>query len=72
MILLDKIGHLVSDTSLEELHEFAKKMGLQKFWFQEGKGKHPHYDIWGTMRMKAIKLGATLVSSKDIIKRGIK
>ena len=71
MILLDKAGHLVSDTSLEELHEFAKKIGMRRYWFQEGKGKHPHYDIWGVVFAKALEAGATLVDSEDII-RGVR
>jgi hypothetical protein len=52
----DKSCHLIAD-SLNELHEFALKLGLKKEWFQDHK-KHPHYDLTEGMRKKAIQLGA--------------
>lgn len=72
MILIDRVGHLVSTSSLEELHEFAKKINLRRYWFQEGRGKHPHYDVWGVKFVDALEAGATLVESREIIERGIK
>ena len=33
-------SHLVSDSSLEELHEFAARVGLQRRLFDED-----HYDV---------------------------
>ena len=30
-----RCGHLVSDASLEELHNFAEGLGLRREWFQE-------------------------------------
>ena len=42
MIYTDR-SHLVADT-LQELHEFAEKVGLKRKWFQDHKD-HPHYDI---------------------------
>lgn len=35
--------HVVSDTSLEELHEWAKRYGLKRHWFH--RGRWPHYDL---------------------------
>jgi len=64
MIYTDKI-HLITD-SLDELHYFANKIRLKKDWFQNHK-RHPHYDIWGTMYMKAIANGAIIISSKNLI-----
>ncbi len=29
---------------MEELHEFAARLGLQRRWFQD-KGRYPHYDV---------------------------
>lgn len=43
MIYTDGI-HIISDTSINELHNFAKLMKFKKSWFQNNK-KHPHYDL---------------------------
>ena len=48
---------MMSDTSLEELHEFAQRLGLKRSWFQQGSA--PHYDLSKTKRRKAVELGAT-------------
>jgi hypothetical protein len=72
MIYCDKMGHLISDTSLEELHIFATSIGLKRSWFQgaSGGGKFPHYDLTtDRMRSKAVIHGAKLIHSKDIVKK---
>ena len=67
MIYIDGIGHLVSDTSLDELHAFARKLGLKLSWFQD-KTPHPHYDCTtNRMRQKAIEAGAEWVTSREIV-----
>lgn len=48
--------HLVAD-SMEELHEFAARLGLQRRWFQD-KGRYPHYDVTMTVRDRALRMGA--------------
>lgn len=48
--------HLVAD-SLEELHQFADRLGLRRSWFQ-GKSSYPHYDITTVVRERALRLGA--------------
>ncbi|WP_347988072.1 DUF4031 domain-containing protein [Methylomonas sp. AM2-LC] len=48
--------HLVAD-STEELHEFAKKLGMKQIWFQRT-ASYPHYDITMEVRARALKLGA--------------
>lgn len=69
MILTDGV-HLVSDTSLEELHEFAKRIGLKREWFQgPPKHNHPHYDLFRTKVQKAIAEGAQVVTSRQLVKR---
>jgi hypothetical protein len=48
MIFMDKQGHLISDHDIEELHAFARKIGLKKEWFQDKRNKdfyYPHYDL---------------------------
>lgn len=67
MILTDGV-HLISDKSLDELHDFAASMGLKRHWFQ-GKNKgHPHYDLTtASASLRARTKGATLVSTHEII-----
>lgn len=48
--------HLVAD-SLDELHTFAKRLGLKRQWFQHA-ASYPHYDVTAPMREKALRLGA--------------
>jgi hypothetical protein len=59
--------HMVSDDSLDELHEFSFNLGLKREWFQDHP-EHPHYDLTtARMRKKALKKGAKLVSPKKIV-----
>lgn len=72
MILTDGI-HLVSDTSLQELHEFARKIGLKRHWFQRGKSRrHPHYDLFRGMHGKAMEAGAHLVPTRLLVQCAFK
>lgn len=48
--------HLVADT-LDELHDFARALGLKRSWFQHS-ASYPHYDITTSAREKALQLGA--------------
>jgi hypothetical protein len=64
-----RCGHLVSDTSLEELHRFAESLGLRREWFQEK--SIPHYDLTGELYDLALKRGAKLVSSREIVRRAV-
>ena len=67
MILIDYLGHMVSDEGEEELHRFARRVGLKRVWFQD-QSDHPHYDLTTTpMRLKAMKLGASMVSPRHLI-----
>lgn len=53
-----KWSHLMADT-VEELHEFAARLGLRRSWYQER--PQPwlcHYDVTKGIREQAIKLGA--------------
>ncbi|MGH9801680.1 MAG: DUF4031 domain-containing protein [Blastocatellia bacterium] len=65
-----RCGHLVSDTSIEELHEFADGLGLRREWFQQK--SIPHYDLTGSVYELAIERGATLVSSREIVRRAVR
>src|SRR5262244_82167 len=65
-----RCGHLVSDTSLEELHQFAESLGLRREWFQEK--SIPHYDLTGAVYELALERGAQLVSSREIVIRAVR
>ena len=49
--------HLSADT-LDELHDFAAKIGMKRAWFQDHK-LLPHYDLTPARRIVAVRLGAT-------------
>lgn len=65
MIYVDDKGHMIAD-SLNELHTFAKSIGLKREWFQDK--RIPHYDLT-TKRMisKAIINGANKVTQRQIV-----
>ncbi|MFN0087551.1 MAG: DUF4031 domain-containing protein [Blastocatellia bacterium] len=65
-----RCGHLVSDHSVEELHDFAARLGLRREWFQAK--SIPHYDLTGGAYDLALELGAVLVSSRDIVRRAVR
>lgn len=52
----NKSCHLFAD-SLEELHEFALKLGLKRSYFQAG-SIVPHYDLTKNKREGAVAEGA--------------
>lgn len=57
-------AHLVSDDSYEELHAFGERLGLRREYFQGD-----HYDVPEPVRDAAIALGATPVSSGELVRR---
>ena len=77
MILVDSIRryrsgywcHMVTDSNLEELHDFASQLGLLRERFQEHP-RLPHYDLRPEMRERALALGAEAVGSKELFRRG--
>jgi hypothetical protein len=56
---------LVAD-SVEELHQFAKKLGLRRAWFQHA-ASYPHYDVTVEVRARALELGAVAGNRTQII-----
>jgi len=60
---------MVTDSSLQELHGFASRLGLLRGWFQEH-ARVPHYDLRPEMRERALTLGAEAVGSKELFRRG--
>lgn len=51
-------AHLWADTE-DEMHAFARKLGLLRGWFQHPpKASWKHYDVTAAKRDQAIRLGA--------------
>lgn len=57
-------GHLVSDASLDELHDFASRAGLPTRAFD-----HDHYDVPESRYPALLQAGATLVRERDLVRR---
>lgn len=60
----ERWAHLVSDRSLDELHEFAGALGLRYLSFQGD-----HYDVPRPRLPDAIAMGATVVPSRELVRR---
>lgn len=57
-------SHLASDTSYEELHAFARRLGVPERGFDRD-----HYDVPSQWYDQVVALGATEVSSRVLVKR---
>jgi Protein of unknown function (DUF4031) len=58
--------HMIAD-SLDELHAFARKIGLRKGWFQQG--RMPHYDLTPKRRVVAVQMGAIELTRRQYIEK---
>lgn len=57
-------AHIVSDTSLDELHEFAESAGLPRRAFDRD-----HYDVPARMWSELVERGAQPVSMREFVRR---
>jgi hypothetical protein len=57
-------SHLISDTSYEELHEFARSLGIPARGFERD-----HYDVPADMYQQVVAAGAVAVSSREVVRR---
>lgn len=57
-------SHLVSDTSLAELHEMAEAIGLPEHLFDQD-----HYDVPVRLYDDALACGAQPVEGRELIRR---
>jgi 2-hydroxychromene-2-carboxylate isomerase len=57
-------AHLASDQSYDELHRFAERLGIPRRVFQGD-----HYDVPTEVRERALRLGATPVTSRELVVR---
>ena len=60
----DKWCHLWTDGNIEELINFAKKIGLKESWLQKNR-RFPHFDLVQSKRKIAIENGAIYISLRD-------
>lgn len=67
MVYLDHGGHLTAD-SVEELHAFAKRIGMRREWYQDHEYLW-HYDLMSAgMQAKAITAGARRIHVRDTVR----
>jgi len=58
--------HMATDDhDLSALHTLARRIGLDRAWFQDKPGA-PHYDLTPTKRTQTLKLGAQATSSVEL------
>ena len=57
-------SHLVSDTSLEELHAFAEAAGIPRRGFDRD-----HYDVPDDQLDRLVQLGAEAVDTRELVRR---
>ena len=57
-------SHLVSDLSYDELHAFARRLGVPERGFERD-----HYDVPERLYAQAVELGAVPVRSREIVAR---
>lgn len=57
-------SHLVSDTSLDELHAFAERAGVPRRGFDRD-----HYDVPDERYDELVRLGAVPVDGREIVRR---
>jgi hypothetical protein len=58
--------HMIADT-VDELHEMAARIGIQRRWFQAS-ADHPHYDISLGKKKLAIQFGAKEITARECVK----
>lgn len=59
-----RFAHLISDTDLDELHEFAHTLGLPRRAFH-----NDHYDLPDDWWARAVAAGARPVNPRELVRR---
>jgi hypothetical protein len=57
-------SHLASDVSFDELHDFARELGIPERGFDRD-----HYDVPSEWYDQVVALGASPVSSRELVSR---
>lgn len=67
-----KSCHMASDDyspeGIEAFHRFAESIGLKRVWYQQH-AIMPHYDLFPSKRILAVKRGAIVVRTDQMIER---
>jgi len=58
--------HMVTDGHIDELHQFAQRLGLRREHFQNKPG-HPHYDLRPGYRTLALQMGAKEATIREVL-----
>ena len=56
-------SHMISDTSYDELHDFAASMGIPRAAFERD-----HYDVIAERYDSAVAAGARTVATREIVR----
>lgn len=59
--------HLIAD-SLDELHEFANRIGMKRAWFQND-SRLPHYDLNKNRRAIAVRMGVVEIDRREFVSK---
>ena len=57
-------AHIVSDSSLDELHKFADRAGIPRRAFD-----HDHYDVPESKWLELVDMGAEPVGVRELVER---
>jgi hypothetical protein len=60
--------HMMADTR-DELLQMVDKIGVQRKWIQKQGTHYEHFDVCLSKRDAAIKAGALLIPSKDLVRK---
>jgi hypothetical protein len=60
-----RMSHMFS-ADVQELHDFAESLGLQRRWYQGPSSGWPHYDVTEKIRQAAIRAGAIEIQYRDL------
>ena len=62
-----KLSHMIADT-IDELHAMADRIGVKRKWFQASPpASWPHYDVSDGKRVMAIRAGAVMSTTCDLV-----
>ncbi len=53
--------------NIEALHDFARRLGLKRGWFQNKRDSLPHYDLTRRKHEQALRMGAELVEARRMV-----
>jgi hypothetical protein len=57
--------HMIADSE-EELHAFARKLGMSRSWFHD-QSRWPHYDLTPSRRISALQKGAQVITTRELL-----